>query len=839
MLPSLQVHETAKKPIATSHSFLFTLVGCLKEEDHDLIKPYVFKHIKNENREAYLLGFPILPDTEETYFFQEQGYALIEHHLTIDRQYSNQHDCLSLAHGTLIYRHTQDGEAIIVHVHFDKKIALWSVRATKRKIDGQDSNSESFVLNDYQINKIKEFSRASHALLEDLFYERSIRHEDFVKKADEIIVELDLLSMDLQATESKQKYRERAAELETVVLELENFYGSTSQRSRLRYIQRMIALLGASETTQNPCGPSQARDVESLETPDALLSVSPIKMGLEADKDRALKREGDALFESMGPSSKKGKDLLNKSTQYFFRDFSEVVQELRSIVVQLILFNPIWKRPGSFQEKIKESEALLKELSSLREHKVQTFLKEESLHFEGVLSRLFEREHIIVIDSIFYFLVSLPEKEQEKNIEKLMKVMNWYFIEKKNLYSAVLKKIERVYIDDSGLMSKSFLRYISEMDFFDFFEMLLDHGFNPNGPGLKIGNAPFCSLLKSIIVTNAGNSGYRYIKLLLERGAYVDYFHPLFFHLGINREYLGVSPKQKSKEKSLDNSNIQKLLRIPSDLWLSLHNDRLGNRADIILIDSSSVVGLALGIARFAHMGNALLARILGSYLVPGIACFPSINEAQKALSLGQSPNNDRVNIRILMSFPEHFDFGLKMTQHFKNKAKNVKIINNAIQFLRNFVKEMGSNVKIFDLQLNIYGAIELLIAERTLLKPLDVSDIAEWMSVVFSISQYIDVNVQNNRRNAWGSLLQMIETLPPSLQRDTKVLPIYQLIKKAFEKLILDDRQQALLLLSAASQSAVSVAPRSPQSLQVPATAAAVVQPRESSNRPKQSGKK
>ena len=108
MLSALQVHVTSSaQTIATSRSFLFTLVGRLKEENHHLLKPYLFKHLKNENREAYLLGFPILADTDLTRFFEREGYALDEDHLTIDRQYSKQHDWLSLAHRTLQYKNDQ------------------------------------------------------------------------------------------------------------------------------------------------------------------------------------------------------------------------------------------------------------------------------------------------------------------------------------------------------------------------------------------------------------------------------------------------------------------------------------------------------------------------------------------------------------------------------------------------------------------------------------------------------------------------------------------------------------------------------------------------------------
>jgi len=104
MLSSLQVQATAQqRPLATIPSFLFTLIGYLQTENHDLLKPYVFKHLKNENREAYLLGFPIIPEAEVTHFFDREGCALTEDHLSIESLYSNKLDWLSLAHRTLQY----------------------------------------------------------------------------------------------------------------------------------------------------------------------------------------------------------------------------------------------------------------------------------------------------------------------------------------------------------------------------------------------------------------------------------------------------------------------------------------------------------------------------------------------------------------------------------------------------------------------------------------------------------------------------------------------------------------------------------------------------------------
>ena len=847
MLPSLQVHATAEQqPIATLPSFLFTLIGYLQAEDHVLIKPYVFKHLKNENREAYLLGFPILTDTAVTRFFEKKGYRLDEHHLTIDSQYSNQHNWLSLAHGTLIYRHSQDGTAIIVHIYFDKKIALWSVRAKKQWTDGEGFHNKNIVLDADQIKRIIGFSEDSSLLLQDLLSEYAKRYRDALEKADTLEKELSVLSVHLKTKDEREAYRTKAAAFRESLVVLNDYDHARASWASWSFIERMLFICDQADHIVTI--PSI---ISSIQTPQVLASISdtvletergPIPVLVPPTPQSLADKEGQRLYAKMQDLSKKVEVLLKESTSAFFKTFA-VVDDLRLAIAELTFFDAVWKKPKNLSKNLNKSEKILAEAQAQRAIKVSDLFK--NAHFESVqlaLECLSEKEHASVMQSIFFYCTFYAYRESDNKIaQNHLEMLEWYFNNKHNLYQSWLKVLGYTFFENKKLSFQgSFLFTIYLRNDFNLFRTFLEHGFNPNGPGIRldIDNTLFSSLLRGVIFGHKDNpDSNQYIELLMEYGALLDHTPAGFsFHQG-RKFALSSSPARESADTGaleVALSGLKDILRGPSDFLVGCFWGNYGMPQ--YFTDRVALSWLATGLFRFINSEGSTMRTLMGSIQASGIDCYPSREDSERCY-LASQPSFNEINNEYRIKFllvlaPTIFSFGSQIAESFKKQAQTTTAIDDAILHLK---KLLCTQHGLF--VIDLWGAIKLLVAQRTVLETLNIEAIKALIEADFQISE----NLEGPAKYIYLKNLSKLPELMPSFQEKMKTLSVYKLALWKLGKLEAAMQEQAHpapLLLSAGSQLAVA-APASPRSSQVPATAVAVVQSQESSGRAKKSGKK
>ncbi len=838
MLSSLQVHANAERPLATIPSFLFALVGHLKEEDHPLLKPYAFKHLKNENREAYLLSFDIKVDTEVTRFFAREGYTLREDHLSIDRLHSNKFDWLSLAHRTLQYKNDQDETAIIVHVYFDKKIALWSVRAKKQLADGESSHDENLVLDAYQIKKMIGFSEGASLLLQDLLSEYAKRYADTLNKSESIEQELSGLSVHLKTKNERDVYRSKAAVFLESLVALGEHDDSRVSKARSFFVERMLALCDqADRLVPIPSA------VHPVQRPQVLTSI--LDAGLEAESQSIpvlvpptsqllAAEQGQKLYANMQALSKKVEALLKASTQDFFKEFS-VVDELRLVIAELTFFDAAWKKPKNLSKILKKLEKILTEAQSQRAMKVSDLFKDA--HFESVQSALeclSEKEHASVMWSIFHYCAS---ECLDKIGQNQINVLDWYFSNRYNFYQSYLKMLEVTFLDTPGLtLLPSFLLKIFAVQDLNFFKKLLEHGMNANGPGLKkdtLGKS-FYPLLESILFHHSSTLPCEeYVNLLMQHGAFLDFRLPEdVLKYSIILKYQDVYVQRTVEDEQRIKKTITEL-SAPSDLWLVSY---VGiNNIPQIFIEGANLSALALGLGQFATLKYCNVNRLMGKVKVPGVGCylsseaFNSSRDREEIFSSGPI-YNDRIRIYFVLS-ENFFPLASRFLNVFKERAQNLKAIDKAITHLRS----LRHHENFEALEISIFYAIMFLIAERTFFEPLSMEDIDLF---IFSAFRSRNKETDELKKLSFSRLLSGFTGSFPHLSEEIKKLVSYQVVERSLRKL--EGRlQPPPLLLSAASQLAVAAVAASPGSSQVPATTVAVVQSQESSGRAKKSGKK
>lgn len=851
MLSSLQVHTNTEQPVATIPSFLFTLVGRLQAEEHALLKPYVFKHLKNENREAYLLSFDIKADADATHFFAREGYTLDEHHLTIDSQYSNQHDWLSLAHGTLIYRNPQDRTAIIVHVYFDKKIALWSVRAKKQCVDDQSMSDERFELDTHQIKAIIGFSQSASLLLQDLLSEYSKRYRDALKKSENIEQELSALSIHLKTKNGRDAYRTKAVAFLESLVALDTYDDSSASKASWSFIERMLALCDQADRLV-PI-PSIVPPVQTPQVLDPILDVgleaesAPVSVLVLPTLQQLATEQGQQLYVNMQTLSKKVEALLKESTGAFFQGFAGV-DALRLAIAELMFFDAVWETPKNFSKHLKKSEKILAEAQAQRAIKVADLFK--NAHFESVqsvLEWLSEKEHLSVIKSIFSYCLSYVYGVDDKKIaQKNLEILDWYFNNKYNLYQSCLKALEHTFfVNEKLLLQGSFLFTIYLRNDFNIFRKFLEHGFNPNGPGIRLGmgNTLFSSLLRGVIFGHKENpDSNQYIVLLMEYGALLDYTPARFsFHQG--RKLVLSSSALESADTDTDTdawsvalNDIKDILRGPSDFLVGCFWDNYGMPQ--YFTDRVALSWLATGLFHFVNIEGSTLRTMMGPIQASGIECYASKEESNRYLASQPSfPDmHDAYRIKSLLVLDHKiFSFGSRVAESFKKQAQTTEAIDKAIMHLKQISRTQHDLLAI-----DLWGAIKLLVTQRSALEPLNIDAIKVLIEADFQISE----NLEGFKKYVYLKNLSTLPGLMPTFQAEILVFSFYKVALFKLGKLEAAMQSHAgpapaPLLLSAASQSAVAAVAVPPQSLQVPATAVAVVPPPKSSSLPKKSGKK
>lgn len=795
---------------------LFKLIHkVLVPEQHALVcnnGEYNVEYITpSPSQDAYLFCFQSTLDSLETNLFI--NHHCFERHLRVDRWYSNQYDCLSWAHYTMVYNHASDGYSIKIHVYFNKKLAQWSIKA-KKFFDNDLSNFEVLELTPGQNKQIAICSGKAILLLQDLLSEHSKRYMNALDQLNIIESKLSRASQNLNEPEEKATYRALALEFEKS-LESLAIYSDSDVSVIWSFVCKMLDKIDQSEKSivlsVSQEEPSNELDDQTLSHQEILGEEKGVQLSKkDAEKER-LAEKFNALYERMQALENELKQFLNylqnpgckpskipvflKDAKKYFQDFlivQPLVQELNDIFLEIMFFDPSFKKPVDFSKKIESIQGKIDKIVSKRKEALKKpVFFEDFDNFKSVFFQLTKAEQRSIVLSVFNGLLEILNTQKSQNYF-VSKTKTLDFIAKQDpeFFQMLVIYLKQTFVF-SGNITASFLFFCFHKDHLKLFEKFLEYGFDPNGPGIPTSedSNKYHSLLKSILMFSSSDSKVRpYVHLLLEYGALLNQrpilrpsqsvrlmdFEKLDHLSELNDVSLsGGSGYSLEFEGTLHQD--QKHFFMRSDFLLALHRKYYLTMME--MIPQANLSELAFALAECGALEGSTTRDTITNVDTGGVFIFRSKQASEAYLHNLQATPKSIVRHQSCLVIPdsEIFDLCAALVLALKENADLLSIMNESIKFLENSYARFNADCPE-DLKSVIVGAIKLLISQKTNFEPLNLKDIERLLVAEFRTA---DIYKVRNPEVARAVIQRMIQ-LPfrglftPELKPQLLSLPIY-----------------------------------------------------------------
>lgn len=452
--------HTQKKPTSNRKNALFTFLNAF----------YIGSCILKKNCILFPLSHPSTFPLDSTMHF-------IEHHLRVDSVYNavttqSQKVSHSFAHYTATFN------SLKIHVHFDENAYILLVEA-------RHTPSEALLtLEPAVIEQIKLDAVLAQNLLTQYIHERTQKHQEALKTADTLEVKLSLFSRQLYSDSNEKNTLSQYIHLAKdfiKAIEQVNLFSQVTEDKRGNLVKERIraleALMHQSSPSTNPLCSSAPMDNETPEIPEeTIVYVHPARRKNPPKQHVPIKKNPLIDLEC---SLKEFKAITPQTAENYIQKHQLALDMGEQIIFGI--FDPQTTKSQKKQlKRIGETIEDFYDLSKFFKAQVKEgYLDAAKILFPHIQAKILPEFYAELLQSLIHISQekTLNKKEElQKGIQ-----MCHFFYNHSDIYRLTIKILERY--SSQPIKTGAWFLLIGELinkNHLEIFEMLLEHGCNPN-----------------------------------------------------------------------------------------------------------------------------------------------------------------------------------------------------------------------------------------------------------------------------------------------------------------------------------------------------------------------
>lgn len=507
------------------------------------LEPKAIKDPTTQEPTAYCIQLPLYgTDTSPAPInaFEDRGYVCIDRHLRIDKfwktENAEQNKGLMYTHYTERHKHPTNNNLLVIVVHvYSNKDGEEIYREIKEEV--QEPNSANTTkpplvhLTEEIRQAISTNARAGKTLFDQL---NDQLMQNFNKEYDALVAleeRLSNFSKDFNNASNTTDYIEGAKQYAKHVDKL-NAYNNTELFSaeKISEISKKLENFEI-QSHNNKRYRSDDTTLTSTEIPDS--QIEPDEVEISNVTDLKEKEESTQLKKSLAEILILEKQLntllsiISSSTAPVLKDqiltrmkAEEIQQKLFDLILTKDYDAPLEQKRQKIMARISQKTSAIPSASDLLYRCINPLNEHSFTNVKLIFP------YVKLTDSFIINLLLMPIYWDAPTVNdscEPFKAICCYLFDNSQYYKNAVRNISRlvhpIQMDLDRTVSCSIFALYMSPKLFDIFIMLLEHGANPNIPGLFLNNFTPYSLLRTSIYMDKP----QFIQVLLNHGATIDY----------------------------------------------------------------------------------------------------------------------------------------------------------------------------------------------------------------------------------------------------------------------------------------------------------------------------
>ncbi len=481
---------------------------------------------------AWLIHFKKTP---ENVFYLEPGFEFQSSHLRVDALFAKENTLkakqgFSACHYTEEYKNPHTNALMVVHAYIGKNgIISYQIKKYTSEDDKINEQGEALLVTSVLREIIQKNSEPAVELAGALEKERCDRYTKAQEKSYEIDAELNAVLQKILIDDSKSNNRltlktnyKKLLDSFLIIVETINRYSHEEVDQRGELLQTFYGYMNRSVIAPKTIGVKETTE-KQLESPDSLddvaKSILSIKiktkeeLQLEEDKARAI-----VLITEIKKLMKDNKSLLSRKNLKIDelisrKEFKETIT--LKLIELAFLSGEVSREENNYLKTIVTTLNNIPNLLKIFEQFVEY----------GEINSVIQLYNYVQYENLMPVFRKLLQNLVEFNGERVVRLraVAEFFFENSNSYRNYIRVHEQLLISRGGLTCSFLVDAFLKENYFTF-ELMLKHGFNPNGIGIACQEvtASATYAIAYLMSTNLYKLDERYIKALLNFGALLD-----------------------------------------------------------------------------------------------------------------------------------------------------------------------------------------------------------------------------------------------------------------------------------------------------------------------------